>query len=465
MKTPAALSTFLGAVFWKLLGSGMLLGIRWLARGHFDWPDVLMCLLVGCCVDYSRPLLLKNYYFLYLFFLFGVGGGFFFPDQADLQLDFILFLVAFALGYSLIFVSGRPARAQSFPRPWLPVLSFQALVWLTVAFKLVGVVYNIRTYGVGGYIAGDAMLDNIRSYGSKDVGRGILTLFSEAARILTMAAVCLHIRTQNRLRSPYRYRLLALLLVVLPLVSMERTFTVWGVMIMGVLYSFEHYPQGQFRRRDYLIFSLLATFFLGFILLIGSIRVRNMTQGEGSYNDALFLVHAVTGEFQNVLVYQKVKDEIASRNLHYTYGETIVGPLVFKIIPRAFYPGKPINSGATISKLLEPQAFEEGFMYPAAYFGDLYLNFGLLGCIAGCLVLGSVCRFLDFNYINKNSRFLPHFVVFYYYFYPIVRNDISNSVSVLIFVAVTVWVLERFMKPASAPLPVAPAATPTPQPA
>ena len=221
------------------------------------------------------------------------------------------------------------------------------------------------------------------------------------------------------------------------------------------MYSFQHYKEGKFRQRDYVIFSVLAVIFLAFILLIGSIRVKNMTEGQGNYTGSVFFIGAVTGEFQNVLVYKVINDEIDSDNIDYTYGKTIFGPLIFKIIPRSLFPDKPINSGATISQLIQPSAYEAGFMLPAAYFGDLYLNFGIVGCIIGCLVLGSVCRFLDFNYINKNQYYLPHFVVFYYYFYPLVRNDISNSISLLFFVAIAVWVLERFMKPVEAPLAAA----------
>ena len=92
--------------------------------------------------------------------------------------------------------------------------------------------------------------------------------------------------------------------------------------------------------------------------------------------------------------------------LGFQYGRTIIG-LPISLIPRKFFVGKPIVSGAGIyTRSLFPQIYYSGSTIPPGLVGELYMNFSIVGIIIGMFICGLFLGRL-FDEMNlKKSVFL-----------------------------------------------------------
>jgi len=79
--------------------------------------------------------------------------------------------------------------------------------------------------------------------------------------------------------------------------------------------------------------------------------------------------------------------------LSWQYGATLL-PLVFKFVPRALFPEKPLGAGALITSTFFPSAYAAGMTRSASFLNESYLNFGVIGVLAGMFLLGVAARLL-----------------------------------------------------------------------
>jgi len=84
-------------------------------------------------------------------------------------------------------------------------------------------------------------------------------------------------------------------------------------------------------------------------------------------------------------------------DLPYRFGETLLIWIVFPI-PRAIWPGKPVNVGGQIAA----EIYGAGNGTPPTLIGELYWNFGILGVLGGMFVLGIALRSLV-TYRERNG--------------------------------------------------------------
>ena len=69
-------------------------------------------------------------------------------------------------------------------------------------------------------------------------------------------------------------------------------------------------------------------------------------------------------------------------------------PFLLKVVPRSWYPSKPLNSGAYYMSTVRPAEWAAGYALPPTFFGDAYLSFGTRGAIVACLLLGMLATHL-----------------------------------------------------------------------
>jgi len=93
------------------------------------------------------------------------------------------------------------------------------------------------------------------------------------------------------------------------------------------------------------------------------------------------------------------------KELRYYYGETMLQTVVFPI-PRAVWSGKPMNIGQVLGVEIYGQGV--GFVgagTPPTIIGELWLNFGFLGVLAGMFLFGVVARggYLYFEPLDSSN--------------------------------------------------------------
>ncbi len=98
-------------------------------------------------------------------------------------------------------------------------------------------------------------------------------------------------------------------------------------------------------------------------------------------------------ELSDYKVYYLLFDSVPARHAFLFGSEMFLQSLTF-FIPRAIWPGKPDPAVHEIIRItLGPQAEANGIAYPQM--GELYVEFGIAGCIIGMMVFGIICYQLD----------------------------------------------------------------------
>ena len=113
-------------------------------------------------------------------------------------------------------------------------------------------------------------------------------------------------------------------------------------------------------------------------------------------------------------------------------GYTIIAPLLTKPLPRNWFLDKPLNSSAYYMKTYRQSEFDAGFMLAPSIFGDIYFNFGYIGCIVLCFLLGILFNFFDVTLFGHSlmfdsSRSLSYLMIFYNSSYSFLRNNLADS--------------------------------------
>ncbi len=173
--------------------------------------------------------------------------------------------------------------------------------------------------------------------------------------------------------------------------------------------------------------ALLAVSVL-FVVALGSLRAdlqapdaaaRAAAVGMGGIGDRF------VGEFNQfdwlAVVIGLVPDRLAFQN-----GATF-GQLLAQFVPRAVWPSKPDPIDYSVTMLV--QGIRSGS--PFTIIGELYLNFGVPGIVAGMFVFGALCRAL-YSYVSRR-RDDPGVVLIYSYTYASLLHFFTRSFAPMVF--------------------------------
>ena len=128
-----------------------------------------------------------------------------------------------------------------------------------------------------------------------------------------------------------------------------------------------------------------------------------------------------------------------------TFGKQLLGTLLF-FVPRMFWPGKPLGSGATLAA--QQDAFSNISM---PFFAEGYINFGLVGVFLFTIFLSYISANLDKNYWRSGSTsvktwYTPFYLVFVGAAIFIMRGDLMSSFAYTLATLFDVWLVMRIAK-------------------
>jgi hypothetical protein len=194
----------------------------------------------------------------------------------------------------------------------------------------------------------------------------------------------------------------------------------------------------------------VALIFLGLAVavataaFVASIRGGKVNK-SGSVGAQTDTVAMFASELTPVQAYGDITSNVEV--LGHTDGRTIILPLLLKVVPRAWDPNKPLNSGAYYMSKIRPADWAAGYALPPTFWGDLYLCFGFGGAVIGSMVLGVVAARVDLAYRHTILGGIPWFLLLFANFYALVRDPLSESLSGII-LTMFVWaVANRIFRP------------------
>lgn len=125
-----------------------------------------------------------------------------------------------------------------------------------------------------------------------------------------------------------------------------------------------------------------------------------------------------------------------------TYGKQLLG-VIFFFVPRAIWPDKAIGSGHYIANL---QGAFPNISMP--YFGEGYINFGLIGVIIFTAILAYITAKLDVRYWQNKEIFtwkpsMGFYLILVGALFFILRGDLLSSVAYTTGVSISYWTVYR----------------------
>lgn len=433
------------------------------------WSGAVAVLLGGVVlvltIETRHPLTLKNFFLAYTVALFSVGASLLGLSTPGLTADMLLFVAAFLAGYALSSVRVRsraePAvRDDDAPRFTATperVRSIEDLLLVFAIMYALLLAFRISRYGLAAFYAGQPLVDLHSTYGQASVSGGLEQIVTFFLRYTAVAAIVLYVQTslQNGIKIRYRYPLL--LLVALPVLALARSDAFLGAWVLLAIYSIERRVTARYRQEGHVADTPVApparrssprrTLVIGTAvvvavvsgLVIGGIRQGRLTPQSGA--SALERSGPLLkSELTPIQAYAEIKqyDAILGR----THGSTIVWPLLLKLVPRGFFPDKPLNTGAYYMSVVRPNEFAANYALPPTYFGDGYLSFGMGGAVLLTFLLGLAVARLDPAYREARLAKLPLFLIVFATFYAILRDPLSESLSGILIIT-GMWLLLR----------------------
>lgn len=427
-----------------------------------DIPLTILLTIVAMAIDLRHPMSLKNFFLVYALLLFGVGTAAFHLPIVRVVADAVGFVIAFLAGYWLSTFPAarigsstrRPPVGRSKVRGQLRVAGVQRAMVTLLGLDFMLLLFEFSRFGVIGYYRGEQLVDQFLTYGKANAAGGAEQIIRFGLTYSAIALVVLYSQACLETAQTVRYRYAVGLLVVTPILFLHRFDAVIGAATCVAVYACERranvLPTTPVRssvgapvrvragrrgraRRLVVMLSIFGAF--GAAVLIGGLRggaLSSATQSAPSISTSGLL----TEEFTPVQAYAEIKANHAI--LKPQLGKTIFLPLLFKVIPRAWFPNKPLNSGAYYMSVVRPAEFKAGFALPPTFFGDAILSFGRWGGMLLCSVLGFITARIDIGYKAVRPSRIPLFLIFFANYYGVMRFPISESLAGIL-LTLAVW--------------------------
>ena len=412
--------------------------------------------------DRGHALSLRNVLLIYTVALFSFGSALLDLSPRPYK-DMLIYIVAILAGYTLSSLRRRerawhirPART-TFRIGADRIYMLETTIVLVVGLNLAILFYNLIQYGVGAFYGGQALLDQLSTYGKASGSGGALQIAVFFIRYTGVATVVLYVCTclENQVKIRYRYPLA--LLVIVPIVLLARSDALTGAAFLLAIHAIDRRitarrgsapgaemqngatgRQRQSNQAVAIAMALAVAFTAA--LLIGGLREQSSPSAAATSTLDRH-VPLLKSELTPIQAYSEIRQNEDA--LGHPHGSTIVGPLVLKVVPRALFPAKPQNSGAYYLSRIRPDEFAASYALPPTFYGDAFLSFGLQGAALLSLLLGGVVARLDVAYKEASLSRLPTFLVVYANFYGLLRNALSESLAAILLTVLALTVLRR----------------------
>ncbi|MDQ6614702.1 MAG: oligosaccharide repeat unit polymerase [Actinomycetota bacterium] len=451
------------------VGAGGLL----LANHVNSLPLILLIVVAVVATDIRHPLSLKNVLLVYVIMVFGVGGAVLHLTTQPIYRDVVAYTVAFLGGYTLASMSTarrhhHPERQPAGKGP-LNLFALEHALVVLLGLNLLFVGYQFAKYGVAGYYQGQGLLNQALTYGQASSTGGLEQIVRFALTDGGIALAILYVKACFDSSTHIRYRYPALLFIGLPVLSLSRSTAVNGALIVLAIYACDRRlsarrtsaagplpdavmsaPTAAAARDAPVRVSRMAMILLGLVLavataaFVGSIR-SGFVNKSGTVGSKPGFVTMLSSELSPVQAYGDITANIDV--LGHTHGRTIVFALLLKVVPRAWYPNKPLNSGAYYMSIVRPAEWAAGYALPPTYWGDLYISFGYAGAVLGSIVLGVAAARIDRAYRDAILHRVPWFLLIFANFYAVLRDSLSESLAGILLTLLVWAVANRVFRP------------------
>lgn len=388
-------------------------------------------LLALFCLSTTDVVSLRNIVVAYLYLLFGIGP-YLIPmtNRDSVQWLACCLFGAFAAGVGMRRLTStwrpREIRAdEAAPMDALETSPFSSLkrkaprlLLFSAIAQIILVILTLAQYGLSGYLGGASLAGKISGY-VENGGLDAIGMFSVLAGVLTAACVGAYADEEEPDRR-YTWRWLIAVLVVFPLMRLDRSSLIVGV--IGLLFFAAR--QRALRSGPALArFSVIsATVLIAVVSAFGIGMLRSEVVSDPSSADSGPL-SLIVGEVSPVRV---VSDAILPGAPRYG-GAPILGPMVTRYIPRRVFPDKPENTTTLYMLARDPETYRHGYMLAPSAFGTIILNFGSEVAIGVSFAMGSVLAARN----NLRTMSSGTLAILFLSVYPIMRNDLANSVPAL----------------------------------
>lgn len=457
--------SLLASVSVRCLGFGAALLLAVLSGAAGGGEGLLAAIGVGIVIlafDRRSTFTLRNFFLVYTVALFVLGVPLF-KLSHRLYGDMVLFLALFLAGYLFGSLRRAAPHGTAGPRvePGRPsmsrILALEEVMLVLAVLNMVLLAYQISRYGIGGFYSGQGLIDQLTTYGKPSVSGGVVQVITFTLRYCAIAVSILYVQSCLEAGVKVRYRYPLLLLVLVPVAQLARSDALHGAGLLLVanaadrrissrgaadaLPGPDRASHRQPRRAVALWIAMVIAVPAG--LVIGALRQSQLAphESQSAFERSLPILES---ELSPIEAYSDIKGNMPV--LGRKHGSTIVLPLVFKVVPRGVFPGKPLNSGAYYMSVIRPAEYQAGFALPPTFFGDTFLNFGPMGSIVGCLLVGMASARLDVAYREPRLARLPWFLIVFVSYYSLLRSPLSETLASMLLTSLAFLALRALVR-------------------
>jgi len=328
------------------------------------------------------------------------------------DLGFICFLAGYyaKLGKSLAYkLNPLPSR---WPETRVKVVSFILI--------MVSLVTYLWLIWIAGFSSPMDALRNTMLFRRRIEAGGIayFRYIMQLGMVIPLLLRFLTLQARERVRLS-EWLVFALWLIVVMLVFLPLAMRGLIVSLAISMLAIRHHTGKRVRLGVLPLFAFPSGFYL---VVTGLYRSLSLSQdGTATLLDAtsyalgqttMYFYDFVFGWFNAFPVFVRIVDQISADQ--FIYGATVVSMLL-RPIPRVWFPGKPVETGTLITRLLYPDVAAAQVALNPSLFGEMYINLGVVGIIFGLTVLGMLTRLLDeyfARFRNKRGVILYHAMIF-----------------------------------------------------
>jgi oligosaccharide repeat unit polymerase len=404
-----------------------------------DFYNVISIIIVVLIANKQYLFSLRNVFISYTWLVFEFAGrGYYFPQSMDIYYDFLIYSSIFGCGAVLVSVVRNSKETSHTEKYFLlkdiDTKKYEKILKVLTLLKIFILILTISNTGIQNFYSGYTLADKIENYSQGGIGEALEVVLNSFESTISMSAICLYTSSCIIQKKNINYGLLTFFLIGLPILSLKRSTILFGVFTLGII-SWLHGSKKIY----------VMTITLGIILsiisgiFIGNIRSESLSNQSSNLSWQTFIYE----EFSPIVAYSEIKRMAEIDG--YTFGSTIIYPLIYKPIPRSLMPDKPLNSSATYGYKYDPDSANKGFFMAPTIYGDIFLNFGYIGCILFCFLSGITLENFDIMILKERKYFyLPLYIMLFYNFYSIMRNNISDSLfSIMLSIILVILACER----------------------
>lgn len=409
--------------FLALLGL-VLVGLL-VPRGH-DTFLILTGLSISA-LDNGRWLATRNIVLAYHFALLGIGPYLFrLANPLAVQRLGVGMLLAFTGGIVVRHLySGRraPAAARAPVRPQPDPEAARryqkyatGLLKLALLIQVALLLMDVSQYGPRGYLQGLSLSSKISSYAHG--GLDSTQIVKNVAGIMILSCVAAYVALSEPNRA-YHWRLLVLILIVFPILRLDRSGLIPNSLVLVFLAGCARMPGTRRTVRYGFLVAATLSMILLVAVSVGVLRASNLPTGQNSGS---------VGSSNSVLDSEISPVQVVSDSLQpgapRFHGQSLYSALVWRYVPRQLYPNKPANTISRYMEIKDPVSFAAGYSLAPTAVGVIIYNYGVTAAYVIALVVGFGLRRTGWPTRSIGYKCLGLFCL-----YTLLRDDPSNSLA------------------------------------